>query len=143
MELLNEFNGFTIGSSAIGSSPIGVAGKNPQLLREAVETLLRLLNPAVPHITEELWEMLGHTTPLCQSEWPVYDAVAAQADEITLVVQVNGKVRAKLTVPAEITEAEALAAAKSHPDVQSWLAGKQLAKEIYVPGRLVNLAVTG
>lgn len=114
---------------------------NPALLQLGVETLIRLLNPAVPHITEELWAVLGHQTPLHASSWPVADAAAAKADEITLVVQVNGKVRAKLTVPAEISQADAFAQAKSHPDVQPWLEGKTLAKEVYVPGRLVSLAV--
>lgn len=114
------------------------AENSPQTLREGTEALLRLLNPAAPHITEELWQLLGHQTPLCQTNWPEFDAAAAKADEITLVVQVNGKLRARLTVPAEITEAEALQAAQQAPEVQSWLQGG-LQKAIYIPGRLVNL----
>lgn len=113
----------------------------PALVREGVDALLRLLNPACPHITEELWAMLGHNTPLYASDWPTFDASLAQADEITLVVQVNGKVRAKLVVPHGIGKDEAIAAAKATPELAPWLAGQTLTKEVYVPGRLVNLVM--
>ena len=115
---------------------------SPALFRQAVETLLRLLNPAVPHITEELWAQLGHTTPLHASVWPEYDAEAAKADEITLIVQVDGKLRARLTLPADVSEADALAAAHATADVKPWLEGKTIAKQVYVPGRLVNIATS-
>ncbi|PIZ29759.1 MAG: leucine--tRNA ligase [Alphaproteobacteria bacterium CG_4_10_14_0_8_um_filter_53_9] len=105
------------------------------------ETLVRLLNPAVPHITEHLWQVLGHTDPLYAAPWPVADEAAAQEDEITLVVQVNGKVRGKLVVPADISAEDALAMAKALDEVQPWIEGKALKKELYVPGRLVTLAV--
>lgn len=116
------------------------AEANPALLREGVEALVRLLNPAVPHITEELWAMLGHASPLTATPWLAFDADAAKADEVTLVVQVDGKLRARLTVPADITEADALAQAKQAADIQPFLAGRTVAKEVYVPGRLVNIA---
>ncbi|NBV54567.1 MAG: leucine--tRNA ligase, partial [Proteobacteria bacterium] len=129
MELLNDLTKPT-------------AEQSPQTLREGTEALLRLLNPAAPHITEELWQQLGHTTMLCQTAWPEYNPEVAKADEITLVVQVNGKLRARLTVPAEITEAQAIQAAKLAPEAQSWLTNQTLQKAIYVPGRLVNLTTT-
>lgn len=110
----------------------------PALVREGVATLLRLLNPACPHITEELWAMLGNSTPLHATDWPTFNPALAQAEEITLVVQVNGKVRAKLVVPHDIAKDSAIALAKAAPEVQEWLSGPVL-KEVYVPGRLVNL----
>jgi leucyl-tRNA synthetase len=110
----------------------------PALVREGVTALLRLLNPACPHITEELWAMLGHTTPLYATDWPTFDPALAQAEEITLVVQVNGKVRAKLTVPHDIGQDTAIAQASAAPEVADWLPNG-VAKAVYVPGRLVNL----
>jgi leucyl-tRNA synthetase len=112
------------------------------LLREGTETLVRLLNPACPHITEELWSMLGHQEPLCFTKWPEANAELAKADELTLVVQVDGKLRARLTVPADIAEADALSQAQANPEVLPWLTGRKIAKAIYVPGRLVNIATT-
>ncbi|HEX2859176.1 MAG TPA: leucine--tRNA ligase [Alphaproteobacteria bacterium] len=112
------------------------------LLVEGTEALIRLLNPAVPHITEELWSMLGHKTPLCFEQWPQADAELAKASEITLVVQVDGKVRAKLTVAADIAEAAALEQAKAAPEVLPWLQNRQIAKQVYVPGRLVNIVTS-
>ncbi len=114
-------------------------GQNPALFRLGVETLVRLLNPAVPHITEELWDMLDHKAPLTATPWPVAEAEAAKADEITLVVQVDGKLRARLTVSADISKEAALTAAKADAGVQTHLAGKTIAKEVYVPGKLVNV----
>jgi leucyl-tRNA synthetase len=108
------------------------------LVREGVEALVQLLNPACPHITEELWALLGHSTPLYASRWPTFDAGLAQAEEITLVVQVNGKVRAKLVVPHDIGQDDAIAQAKAAPDVGPWIPNG-VAKAVYVPGRLVNL----
>ncbi len=113
----------------------------PALVREGVAALLRLLNPACPHMTEELWAMLGHTTPLCQTDWPTFNPALAQAEEITLVVQVNGKVRAKLVVPHDIGKDAAIARAKATPEVAEWLTGG-VAKAVYVPGRLVNLVAS-
>ncbi|MBI1308563.1 MAG: leucine--tRNA ligase [Proteobacteria bacterium] len=116
--------------------------------REGVEALIRLLNPAVPHITEELWQMLStnHESritnhgPLHTQPWPKHDPALAAADEITLIVQVDGKLRARLTVPADISEEAALAAAHASPEAKPFLTGRQIAKQIYVPGRLVNIA---
>jgi len=116
------------------------SAENPALLRFGVETLLRLLNPATPHITEELWQQLGHQTPLYAQPWPQYDADAAKADEITLIVQVDGKLRARLTLPADTTEEQALAAAHASEDARPWLEGRSIKKQVYVPGRLVNIA---
>ena len=108
-------------------------------VRTTLAGLVQLLNPAVPHLTEELWQQLGHPTPLTATPWPVADAALAKEDEITLVVQINGKLRAKLTLPADADEATAVAAALAAPEIVEWLQGVPPAKTIYVPGRLVNL----
>ncbi len=109
------------------------------------EVLLKLLNPFVPHMTEELWSMLGHDhgDQLAYEAWPAYDEAKCKEATVELAVQVNGKVKAHLNVDAEISDADAIAAAKAEPDVAAAIAGKTIAKEIYVKGRLVNIAVKG
>ncbi|MFO2550612.1 leucine--tRNA ligase [Alicyclobacillus cycloheptanicus] len=109
--------------------------------RPTLETLAVTIAPFAPHLGEELWEMLGHQTSVFEARWPSYDAQWLVDDEVEIAVQVNGRVRAHLTVPAKAEAAEAIAAAKQHPEVQEWIGGKSLVKEIYVPGRLVNLVV--
>ena len=109
------------------------------------ETLVQLLNPFAPHMTEELWEKLGHAhnEQLAYYPWPKYDEAKCVEAMVEIAVQVNGKVRARLKVPADITAEDAIAAAKAEPAVADALAGKTIVKEIYVKGRLVNLAVKG
>jgi len=109
------------------------------------ETLVQLLNPFAPHMTEELWEKLGHShdQQLAYYPWPAYEEVKCVEATVEIAVQVNGKVRARLKVAADISAEDAIAAAKAEPAVAEALAGKQLVKEIYVKGRLVNLAAKG
>jgi leucyl-tRNA synthetase len=108
-------------------------------LREAIETLVLLLNPFTPHVCEEMWQRLGHTTGLVREKWPVADAAVAREDELELPVQVSGKVRARITVPREAGEEtirqKALEAVASHTE------GKQVQKVMVVPGRLVSVVV--
>ena len=108
---------------------------------EAVETLLLLLAPCCPHIAEELWARTGRPYSVHQQSWPVFDAGLAAEETITLVVQINGKLRAKMDVPADIAEEAAREAALADENVVRHLEGKQVRKVIYVPGRLVNLVV--
>lgn len=129
MELLNEMQrlkGETCGTPA---------------WTEAVEVYLKLLAPVAPHITEELWQRIGKPYSIHTQEWPKVDEAAAAQDEITLVVQVNGKVRDRLTVPADITEEEAKNNALASPVVEKALEGKAPRQVIYVKGRLVNIVV--
>ena len=107
------------------------------------ETVVQLLNPFAPHMTEELWEKLGHShdEQLAYYPWPQYEEAKCVEAMVEIAVQVNGKVKARLKVAADITSEDAIAAAKAEPAVAEALAGKTIAKEIYVKGRLVNLAV--
>ena len=111
--------------------------------RDEYATLLLLLNPFAPHMTEELWQQLGHETQIAYSKWPVYDEAKCVEATIDLAVLVNGKVRAHLNVPADIEAADAIAQAKDNASVAAEIAGKTVVKEIYVKGKLVNLAVKG
>ena len=107
------------------------------------ELLLQLLNPFAPHMTEELWQQLGHTEQLAYHAWPTYDEAKCVEQTIEIAVQVNGKVKARIKVAAAIESADAIAAAKAEPAVAEAIAGKTIAKEIYVKGKLVNIAVKG
>jgi len=103
--------------------------------------LLKLLSPFSPHITEELWSQLGDESSIFESKWPQYDAELAKDDEITLAVQVNGKLRDTLVVPADIEEEAAKALALKSEKVFKWLEGKEPKKVIYVAGKLVSIVV--
>jgi len=109
---------------------------------EAVDIYLRMMSPVVPHITEEIWvEHLGKPYSIHQQPWPVFDAEAAEEDRIEIPVQVNGKLRDKIVVPASAGEEEIQAAALAAKGVQKYLANGEARKVIYVPGRLVNIVI--
>jgi leucyl-tRNA synthetase len=108
--------------------------------RFAVETSVSLIQPAAPHIAEELWERLGHSR-LWEAPWPVADPAMLQRETFELVVQVNGKVRDRLQVPADLPEEELVALAKESPKVQAHLNGGEIRQTIVVPRKLVNLVV--
>ncbi len=107
----------------------------------AYESLLKLLHPFAPHITEELWEKLGHEPFLLTSSWPAADSELMKDEVLTFVVQINGKLRAQMELPAGVDESTATSEALQHSKVIPHLEGKQVVKTIYVPGKLVNLVV--
>jgi leucyl-tRNA synthetase len=110
--------------------------------RELVEPLVILLAPFAPHFAEECWARLGHTDPtVFAARWPAFDPTLARESEVELVVQVNGKVRGRLQVPAGLPEADAVAQARTDETVRKFLAGKKIRKAIYVKDRLVNLVI--
>ncbi len=109
---------------------------------EAVDALLRLLAPLAPHRAEELWARTGRPYSVHQQPWPQWDAGLARAEEVTLVVQVNGKVRDRIPVPADIEEARARELALASPQVQKHIDKRNVERVIYVPGKLVNVVVT-
>ncbi len=109
--------------------------------REAIESLLLMLAPIAPHIAEELWERTGHAYSVHQQSWPVWDAELAHEDEVTLVVQVNGKLRDRIQVLADIGEDAAKEIAMASPLVKKHLEGAHVQRVIYVPGKLVNVVL--
>jgi leucyl-tRNA synthetase len=116
-------------------------GPGREVLREALETLLLLLNPFTPHVCEELWSRLGHAESLVRARWPAFDAAAAREDAVELAVQVNGKVRGRVLVAREAGEDQIRAQALAEPRVAEHVQGKQMVKFVVVPGRLVSMVV--
>ncbi|MBR5543901.1 MAG: leucine--tRNA ligase [Clostridia bacterium] len=108
--------------------------------RAELKALLLLVNPFAPHVTEEMWEVCGYGKMMAaDGEWPTYDEAKCIDETIEIVVQINGKIRAKLNVPADIEQADAVAMAKADEKVAAELDGKNIIKEIYVKGKLVNI----
>ncbi len=112
-----------------------------QITKEDYKTLLKLLNPFAPHITEELWQIIGCEGQIAHEKWPQFDETKCIDSTIEIAVQVNGKVRARLSVAADITKEDAIALSKQNEEVLPFLEGKTIMKEIYVAGKLVNIAV--
>ena len=115
----------------------GETGK--RVLAEALRTVVVLLSPIVPHVCEELWSRMGNTESLLRSAWPKADPAALVRDEVELVVQVNGKVRARVTVPADAADEEVKEAAFADENVRRHIEGRRVVKTVVVPGRLVNI----
>ena len=106
-----------------------------------MEGFLQLFNPVCPHVTEELWEKLGHAESIANSTWPTYDESLTKDDTYEMVVQVNGKVRGKMEVSTSATKEEMLELAKEIDNVKNYLDGHEVVKEIVVPQKLVNIVI--
>jgi leucyl-tRNA synthetase len=111
--------------------------------KDSLKALLQLLAPFAPHLAEEMWESLGGQPSIVNQPWPQARKELLVAEEITIVFQVNGKLRGQGQFPTDADKNTILSAAKADAKVQSFLEGKEIVKEIYVPGKLVNLAVKG
>jgi leucyl-tRNA synthetase len=135
MVLVNDLTSF-LNDVSRASQP----GAGP-VVRESLEALVRLLSPFTPHLCEELWEHLGHEEGLTAAGWPSYDPEAAKEDTIEIPVQVNGKVRDRIRVPADADDATIERAALAAPGVQSHISGKTIVKVIVARGRLVSIVV--
>ena len=109
--------------------------------RAELETLLKILSPVCPHICEEMWQNLGHAEAIHHQPWPDWDEAAMKKAEVEIAVQVNGKVRGRIMIPADLTREEAESQLPANPDVQRITAGKTIVKVIFVPGRLLNFVV--
>ena len=112
-----------------------------QILAESIDAMVRMLAPITPHICEQLWQELGHEEPLAFAQWPSVDESALVEDEKLIVVQINGKVRAKLTVPADASAEQVEQIAFEEDSVQKHTEGKEIRKKIYVPGKILNIVV--
>ena len=130
MELINEMYRFT---------DKGVADADFAIFKEVAETMLKLLSPFAPHLCDELWEMTGHAQLIQNELWPVFDPNLLTADTIQVTVQVNGKVRGMVEVPAEADEEAIFAAAQGNDLITRWLEGKTIRRKIYVPKKLFNI----
>lgn len=143
MELVNDLYLFCdevgCGPRVRQSATSDIRPETAAVLREAIEALVLLMAPFTPHLAEELWERLGHSDGLIAAQWPKFDATVARADTLVVPVQVNGKVRARLTVEAGRSDADLEADVLVDPQVQMYLAGKTIVKVIVARGRLVNV----
>ncbi|OGQ57950.1 MAG: leucine--tRNA ligase [Deltaproteobacteria bacterium RIFCSPLOWO2_02_FULL_53_8] len=147
MELVNEIykvEGWQLVEKPPDSGKIAIALNNISLIkviREAVEAVVLLLSPFAPHISEELWQRLGNTTPVYKTSWPLADAAALVNNEALVVIQINGKLRSKITVPVGATEEAVKEAVMNDAKVIEWTSGKTLLKFVYVPNKIVNMVV--
>ncbi|MBQ7519857.1 MAG: leucine--tRNA ligase [Clostridia bacterium] len=114
--------------------------KKGSVTRGEYKALLLLLNPVAPHVTEEIWEMNGFGAPIYTQPWPEYDEAAMVKDEVEIAIQINGKIRGRIMVPAGLTREQA-DTLREHPDVIKAVGDKQIVKFIFVPGRLLNIVV--
>jgi leucyl-tRNA synthetase len=110
-------------------------------LRPAFEALLQLLHPFAPHATEELWAMFGNEGFILTSRWPVADRALMEEDTVVIAVQINGRLRSQVEVAAPPDKDRVLQAVFANEKVQGYISGKEIVKQIYVPGKLVNLVV--
>jgi len=136
MELVNEMYVF--------ADAVKTSQQRPQAasaMREAIEALVIMLSPFSPHTAEELWEMTGHEGGIAKASWPSFDEQVAKADEIVVPVQVNGKLRSRLTVPAEMPEGELRERALADPAVRPHIEGKTIKSVVIVKGKLINVVV--
>ena len=115
--------------------------KLPTIPRELAENFTLMLAPFAPHVAEEIWQRLGHERSLARRPWPTFDPAKLVESTMDLPVQVNGKLRDRVTVPADADEAAILQTAERAPGVKQWIDGKSIKKRIYVPKKLVNLVV--
>ena len=113
------------------------------IVREGLDAMILLLAPFVPHVASELWQQTGHHESLDRIAWPSYSAAALEEEQLLIVVQVNGKVRGKMTVPVDITQERIEASAMADAKVMSFCDGKKIKRLVYVPRRLVNIVVEG
>jgi len=134
MELVNALYAFE--AAARDTMP---ADERATLLREAVETVLLLLGPFSPHVTEELWQHLGHADSLFKQPWPTPDPTALTRQEVTVVLQVDGKVRGRLTLEVDAVEDRVRGLALADDKVRRWLQGRTVERVVVVPNRLVNV----
>jgi leucyl-tRNA synthetase len=135
MELLNA----VIAAAKDGTGP----GREMPVIKAAVEAIVAMLYPFVPHVASELWESLGQKVPLNSAPWPAYSKKAMEEENLLIVVQVDGKVRGKITVPADASSEHIQEEALADPKVKGFVSGKEIQRVVQVPRRLVNIVLEG
>jgi leucyl-tRNA synthetase len=133
MELVNELYA--------AEEDIAAGGVDAQVLADVQRKLVLMLAPFAPYVASELWEVLGETETLLRHPWPAYDPALAKEEEITYAVQVNGKLRGHVSVPADSPEAAVIERALADEKVRAAIGNQQIVKKIFVPGKLVNIVV--
>src|SRR6202041_1692106 len=145
MELVNTMYGGAYQPGALDTGALQVESENPYppaaLLASVQRDLVLLLAPFAPYLAHELWEMLGEKENLLKAPWPKYDAGLAKEEELEIPVQINGKLRGKIVVPADSREDFVIERALGDEKVQSPIGGRQVVKTIYVSGKLLNFVV--
>jgi leucyl-tRNA synthetase len=149
MELVNELYSFCereqIGAFQFAQGDRGdlVCGRKGAfaVAKEGIEALVLMISPFTPHLAEELWEILGHANGISSARWPIYDPDIAMASEIVVPVQVNGKVRTRLTTTAEISDDELRAEALNERNIKEHIKGKEIIRVVVVSKKLVNVVV--
>jgi leucyl-tRNA synthetase len=148
MELVNDLYAFSDttphGAPGRGDAPAGKVERvqTISVLREAMDALVVMLSPFAPHTAEELWEMLGHPDGLSSADWPSFDPEVAKAEEVVVPVQVNGKVRARVTVPADLAEDALRERVLADAAVTPYVQGKTIRKVFVAKGPLVSVVVS-
>jgi leucyl-tRNA synthetase len=148
MELVNELYSFSEGTahgapSRAPAEPGRVErAQTIAALREAIDALVVMISPFAPHMSEELWQMLGHVGGLAKAGWPSFDADVARAAEVVVPVQVNGKLRARITAPAGASEEQLRELALADPAVKAHTDGKTIRKVVVAKGPLVSVVVS-
>jgi leucyl-tRNA synthetase len=135
MELFNAL-------SNAAQAPV-LLNEGAALIKQGLETMILMLAPFVPHLANELWEQLGRRESLERIPWPIYSPEALEEESLLIVVQVNGKVRGKITVPADVTQERIQSEALADSRVAGFLDGKRVRRVVYVPRRLLNIVVEG
>jgi leucyl-tRNA synthetase len=147
MELVNELYSFSEGTAHGGPTraepPVGRIERTQTIavLREAMDALVLMISPFAPHTAEELWLMLGHPDGLAAAAWPAFDAAVARAEEVVVLVQVNGKVRARITASVDASDDQLRDAALADTAVQVYTNGKTIRKVVVAKGPLVSVVV--
>jgi leucyl-tRNA synthetase len=135
--IMELFNALTIAAGRQEGHPAA------PVIRTGMETIIQLLYPFVPHLMSELWLSLEKSQPLDQIPWPEYSPEALNEEQVLIVLQVNGKVRGKITVPADTQRDQVESDALAEPRVKAFIGGKKVERIVYVPRRLVNIVLEG
>jgi leucyl-tRNA synthetase len=118
-----------------------ISEKKEETGKDSIERMIVLLSPFAPHIAEELWQTLGHEGSASLEKWPVYDKNMIKEGTITLIVQINSRVRDKVEVSADISEEEAKKLTFERPNVIKWVQNKEIKKVVFIPGKLINIVI--